>query len=49
MRAGTLIALTLTGLQSVSALDRFGILEVVKDFAEDIVAAGRGERPSYDR
>lgn len=32
----------------VWGLNKFGILEVVKAFAEDIVAAGRSEMPVYD-
>lgn len=41
----TLICLGLLG--QVVALDKFGILEVVKAFADDIIASGKGEIPSY--
>lgn len=43
-----LLSILLVGLTPALALNKFGILEVVKAFAEDIVAAGRGEVPSYD-
>lgn len=35
-------------ISGADALNKFGVLEVAKSFADDILSAGRGEIPRYD-